>query len=214
MGPEIAAQAREAEADLVGRLRERAGRLPIVTRAALEDQFSEIWPDDAELHDFHLLFSSRAGRRRRDAWEIEGREARADALSAGLLASDDPAAIIDRWSDWLVEVGQAGSRDLGGWVLSRALELAAKSDSARIHPILDNLLAEPGPMVGHLAPALAATYVESPESKARAERALGSEHELVRVVAVRAVGWSSLPDRGELVGTMVTDDTSATSPSV
>jgi len=205
VGPETAAQAREAEADLVGRLRERAGQLPIVTRAALEDQFSETWPDDAKLHEFHLLFSSRAGRRRRDAWETEGRDARADELSAGLLACDDPAAIIDRWSDWLVEVGQAGSRDLGGWVLSRALELTAKSDSARIHPILDNLLAEPGPMVGHLAPALAATYVESPQSKARAERALGSEHELVRGVAVRAVGWSSLPDRGELVGTMVTD---------
>ena len=205
VGAEIAAQAQEAEADLVGRLSERAEQLPIVTRAALEDQFGEIWPDDAELHDFHLLFSSRAGRRRRDAWETDGRDARANALSAGLLASDSRAAIIDRWSDWLVEAGQAGSRDLGGGVLSRALELAAKSDSARIHPILDDLLAEPGPMVSHLAPALAATYVESRESKARAERAVGSEHELVRAVAVRAVGWSSLPDRIELVGTMVAD---------
>lgn len=206
VGAEIAAQARHAEANLVGRLRERAGSLPIVTRAALENQFGEIWADDAELHEFHLLFSSSAGRRRPDGWETEGHDERTEALSASLLAGDDPTAVIDRWSRWLVQAAEAGSRDLGGWILAHALEMAAKSGRPRMEPVLDELLTEPGPMVGHLAAALAATYVDSPESKARAQRALASEHELVRAVAVRAVGWSSLADRVEMLGTMVADD--------
>jgi len=206
VGADIAAQAEKAQANIVDRLRERAGSLPIVTRAALEDRFGEIWPDDVELHEFHLLFSSSAGRRRPDGWETEGRDERAQALSASLSAGGDPGAIIERWSRWLVQAAEAGSRTLGGWILARAIELAAKSDRPRMEPILDRLLTESGPMVGHLAPALATSYVHSPEAKSRAQRALASDHELVRAVAVRAVGWSTLADRVEMLGTMVADD--------
>lgn len=201
---DVAALAREAQNDLVERLGNQDG-LPHVTRAGLEDQLGQIWPADDGLVEFHLLFSSATGPRRRDAWEPDGRDARAQALSARLLAADDPASVVDRWSAWLVDVDRARSRDLGGWILQRALEQAAVAEPPRITPVLDGLIAEPGPLTGHSGPALAVTYNDTPEARQRAQDALRSEHELVRAVAVRAVGWSELSDRIDVLAAMVAD---------
>jgi hypothetical protein len=121
-----------------------------------------------------------------------------------LLDADDPEAVASRWSRLLVATEQVGRRDLGGWVLSRALQLAAERDRTTLEPVLDRLLPHGDPLIAHVAPALAATY-DTAASRARAERALASADERVRAVAVRAVGWSPLPDRVRLLAAMARD---------
>jgi hypothetical protein len=128
--------AREAQADLVTRLSALAD-LPIVVRAALEDELGGVWPDDKNLAEFHDLLS--IGGRRRDAWNEPAASQRAEAMAHRVLEAEDARAVLDRWATWMVEAQESGTRH-STHILANALSAAASMDPARVAILIDDLL--------------------------------------------------------------------------
>jgi hypothetical protein len=200
---DMAELAREAQTDLVTRLSALAD-LPIVVRAALEDELGDVWPDDKNLAEFHDLLSIDAGRWRRDAWNEPAASQRAEAMAHCVLEAEDARAVLDRWATWMVEAQESDTRH-STHILANALSAAASMDPARVARLIDDLLHDPGPLTDQLGWALAVTFDEAEFADERASRLIGSDHEEVRATAVRAVGGSSLAARLDLLTELVND---------
>ena len=201
---DMAELAREAQTDLVARLRHLSD-LPVVVRAALEDELHTVWPDDQELREFHDLLSVTGGRRGREAWDNTAASQRVEDLARRVVEARDATAILARWAAWL---GQAQESGYGGWsthIVASALRAAAIIDPVQMADLLDHLLQEGGPLTAHVVDALAVTFRKADASDQRARRLVASEVEEVRATAARAVGASPLALRLELLTHLIGD---------
>jgi hypothetical protein len=210
---EMAAMAREAQADLVSRLA-RLNGLPIVPRAALEDQLGTIWPEDEELREFHDLLSVAGGRRRRDAFDEPAASDRVEDMARRIVEAYEPAAVLNRWARWLHEAQASGDRHWSTHIMASAIRMAAISDPTTMSDVLDEQLRNPSPLTQHLVGALAMTLTQTDEAEQRARRHIHSSHEEVRAAAARAVGASDLHARVAILGELVNDSSWAVRSAV
>ena len=204
---EMAAMAREAQADLISRLADLTD-LPIAVRATLEDELGSIWPNDKYLAEFHDLLSMNGGHRRRDSLDEPGASQRIEDMARRIVEADDPAKVLDRWAAWLDEAQKSSDRHWSTHTIMGATRAAAALDPALLANLLDDLLQEPGPLTAYIIGALALTFERAENAEARARKLITSEHEQVRAVAARAIGESSLAIRIDLLAQLVQDPSS------
>jgi hypothetical protein len=201
---DMAELARAAQTALVTRLSPLTN-LPIVVRAALEDNLGDIWSGDQELAEFHDLLSVSGGPRRRDARDEPASSERVEELARRVVDADDPAGVLARWEAWLKQARESGKGHWSTHIVTNALRAAAGMDPARLAGLIDDLLQEPGSLIIYLISALAVTFNEAERAEERARHLIAAEQEEVRDTAARAIGASSLAARIDLLTELVTD---------